>query len=156
MKLPRRIRDLVRSGLRAPRSVSNWGRVGSSRRIEARLEWISKSLTRSVAREKHLRDGLALAEREGREKEANRLRRELAALTQSKDELQAALDLIEARIEMESSQESAAEPRPAAEESLAPPASLTDAGEDTGLADRKARLSAPGEEKQGPQVSKTR
>lgn len=158
MKLSRRIWDVVRSGLRSPRSASRLGKVQSSRQIEAQLEQIGQSLTQSVAREKRLRDDLALAEEDGREQDAIWLQRQLAALTQSKDELQAALDLLKARIEMEHRPESDKDLSSPAGETLAPATSLTDAvgEEEVDLADRKARLSTPVEEKRGPHTSKTR
>jgi hypothetical protein len=158
MKLSRRIWDVVRSGLRSPRSASRLGKIQSSRRIEAQLEQIGQSLTRSVAREKRMRDDLALAEADGREQDAIRIRRELAALTRAKHELQSALDLIEARIEMERRPEGETDPGSPAGETLAPAALLTDAVEEkeTDLADRKARLSTSVKGKQGPNASRTR
>jgi hypothetical protein len=159
MKLSRRIWDVVRSGLRSPRSASKLEKVGSSRRIETQLEEIGQSLARSVAREKRLRDDLSLAEADGRERDAIRLRRQLADLTRSKDELQAALDLIEARVEMERGPESDTGPASPAGETLALATSPTDAvgEEEVDLADRKARLSTPVVgEKRGQNASKTR
>jgi hypothetical protein len=106
-----------------------------------------------------MRDDLALAEADGREQDAIRIRRELAALNRSKHELQSALDLIEARIEMERRPEGETDPgSPAGETTLAPAALLTDAVEEkeTDLADRKARLSTSVKGKQGPNASRTR
>jgi hypothetical protein len=112
---------------------------------------------RSAAREKQLQDDLTLAEQEGRERDAIRLRRELSELGKSTDELQAALDLIAARIEMarEIKKDQAppqpypSEASPTAEESLAAPEDEDD------LAARKARLAKPQEE-QKPMATKPR
>jgi hypothetical protein len=135
------------------------------------LEQIGKSLAQAAAREKQLQDDLAMAEEEGRERDAVRLRRQLADLAESSDELQKALDLIEARIEMERERarerEEEVEPRPSEEvslleeegesvqASLEDEASLTDEaslGDEKGeeknnrgddLTARKSRLGAP-------------
>jgi hypothetical protein len=150
MKLSRRIRDLVRAGLASPRRVSGLGRSKSPERIEAQLEQIRKSLTRAAAREERLQDDLALAEQEGRERDAVRIRRELAGLAQSTHELRAALDLIEARIEVGRERRDEVEthraegvPHQVAEETDAPQMSLADEKDEIDLTARKARLSAP-------------
>jgi hypothetical protein len=146
MKLSKRIRDLVRANLASPRGLADLARVRSPDKLEARLEHIRKSLVRSAAREKQLQDELALAEQQGREQDAVRLRRELADLSQSSDELQSALDLIAARIEMASeNKELASQPPPAAGQhdldSLRASPSKEESEPD--LATRKARLAAP-------------
>jgi hypothetical protein len=149
MKLSKRIRDLVRANLASPPRLTNLSRARSPGQLEAQLEHIRKSLVHSAAREKQLQDDLSLAEQEGRERDAIRLRRELSELSKSRDELQAALDLIAARIEMtrESKEQASPQPYPAeasltAEESLAAPEDEDD------LAARKARLAKPqGEQK---------
>jgi hypothetical protein len=119
------------------------------------LEQIRRSLTGAAVREKQLRDDLALAEQEGRERDAVRLRRELSDLSRSTDELQSALDLIEARIELERERKPAAEARHATE-----PSSVTEGedhravtslvageeAEESDLATRKSRLAAPRED----------
>jgi hypothetical protein len=150
MKLSRRIRDLVRAGLISPSQVSRLGRANSPARLEAQLEQIGKSLAQAAAREKQLRDDLTVAEEEGRERESARLRRRLADLAESTEELQKALDLIEARIEMEGERarerEEEAEPRPSeevsplAEETDSPQTSLGNEKEEGDLAARKSRL----------------
>jgi len=123
--------------------------------MEKQLEQIRKSLVRAAARENRLMDDLALAQEDGRERDGNRLRRELNDLARSTDELQAALALIEARIEME--RESRVEaPSPASEVlaqiegAHAPRPALEDTGEEeeTDLAARKARLAAPEEKRE--------
>jgi hypothetical protein len=144
MKLSRRIRDLVQAGLTSPRRFSGLGKARSPRRMEAQLEHIRKSLAQAAAREKGLQDELALAEGEGREQDAVRLRRELRELERSSDQLRAALDMIEARVEMAGeSQAAEAAASPVAEGAGSPQASLADEGEDADLATRKARLAAP-------------
>lgn len=146
MKLSRRIRDLLRANLSSPgRSLSRLAKATSPARTETRLEQIRKSLVQAVAREKQLQDALALAEKEGNEREAIRLRRELSELNDSRDQLQAVLDAIEARIEV------AAEGREAppaaateqAQELESAPSSLAEPDEEVELDDRKARLAAP-------------
>jgi DNA-binding MarR family transcriptional regulator len=156
MKLSRRIRHLVRANLASPRRSSSDGRTMSLGQTEKQLEQIRKSLVQAAARENRLLSDLALAQEEGRERDANRLRRELNDLARSADELQAALALIEARIEMERKSrgeapsppsevpaqiEGAHAPRPALEE---------DSGEEeeADLAARKARLAAPEEKRE--------
>jgi chromosome segregation ATPase len=156
MKLSKRIRDLVRANLASPPRLTNLSRARSPGQLEAQLEHIRRSLVHSAAREKQLQDDLSLAEQEGRERDAIRLRRELSELSKSRDELQAALDLIAARIEMtrESKEQASPQPSPAdvsptAEESLAAPEDEDD------LAARKARLAKPqGEQK--PTATKPR
>jgi septal ring factor EnvC (AmiA/AmiB activator) len=149
MKLSSRIRDLVRAGLTRSSRGSRFGSTKSPARLEAQLEQIRKSLAQAAVREKQLQDELALAEEESRERDAIRLRRQLADLARSTDELQAALDLIEARVEMEQEQErkGEAELRPSekaslvAQETESPQTTVADSGSD--LAARKARLEAP-------------
>jgi hypothetical protein len=142
------------------------GKAKSPARLEAQLEQIGKSLAQAAAREKQLQDDLALAEAEGRERDAVRIRRQLADLAESSDELQKALDLIEARIEMERERaperEEEAALRPSEEVSLleeegeSAQASLEDdaslkneKGEEKDRGDdltaRKSRLAAPDE-----------
>lgn len=152
MKLSKRIRDLVRANVTSPRRLPGLGKAKSPAKMEAQLEQIRKSLTGAVTREKQLQDDLALAEREGREQDTVRLQRELADLSQSVDELQGALDLIEARIELERKTEAGA--RHAMELSSATgdedPAATSLAAdgeaEESDLATRKSRLAAPLEE----------
>jgi hypothetical protein len=151
MKLSKRLRDLVRAGLTSPSQVSRLGRAKSSARLEAQLEQIGKSLAQAAAREKQLCDDLAVAEEQGREGDAARLHRQLADLAESTDELQKALDLIEARIEMEGEsvceREEEVEPRLSeevsllAEETELPQTSLEEERGDN-LAARKSRLAA--------------
>jgi hypothetical protein len=110
------------------------------------LEHIRRALVQSAAREKQLQDELVLAEGQDREQDVVRLRRELADLTQSSDELQSALDLIAARIEMTSENQGPA-PQPLPQTDQHDPASLqTSLSEEEAepdLAARKARLAAP-------------
>ena len=149
MKLSKRILDLVRASLAAPK-LSGLGKQRSPQRLEAQLEHIRKSLVQAAGREKRLQDALPLAEQEGREREAVRLRRQLADLARSSQELQAALDLIQARIEVERERQGAAEAPPASQ-AVSPltgevptlPASLADGEDQADLAARKARLAAP-------------
>jgi hypothetical protein len=157
MKLSKRIRDLVRANLASPPRLTDLSGARSPDQLEAQLEHIRRSLVRSAAREKQLQDDLALAEQEGRERDAIRLRRELSELSKSRDELQAALDLIAARIEMTREtrkgqappQPYPAEAFPTAEESLAAPE------DEDELAARKSRLAKPqGEQK--PTATKPR
>ena len=145
MKLSRRIRDLVRATLRSPRRSSDLGRAKSSGRLEAQLEQIRISLTRATAREKQLQDNLALAEQEGHERDAVRLRRELASLAASSDELQSALDLIEARVEMEREIKDAppAKSRLEAQEQDMLETTGVESKDEADLTARKSRLSAP-------------
>ena len=153
MKLSRRIRDLVRAGLTSPSQVSRLGRAKSPARLEAQLEQIGKSLAQAAAREKQLRDDLTVAEEEGHEGDAVRLRRQLADLAESTEELQKALDLIEARIEMEGERarerEEEVEPRPSEEVSLltgeieTPQTSLEEKKRGDDLTARKSRLATP-------------
>jgi len=151
MKLSRRIQDLVRAGLASPWRLSGLGQGTSPARMEAQLEQIRKSLTGAAGREKQLQDALALAEEEGRERDTLRLRRELADLSRSKDELQAALDLIEARIEIKTEavgkEKAGLRPSPATQPEAETPESAEDSavdrGEEADLAARKTRLSAP-------------
>lgn len=151
MKLSRRIRDLVRAGLRSPQSISSRRKLGSPRQVETQLEQIRQALTQAAGREKRVQDVLSLAEQEGRERDAIRLRRELADLERSRDELQAALDLIEAHIEMthmQKSSETVPQTTGEVDVSLASPAETK---EESDITQRKVRLSAPKEVNQGPQ-----
>jgi len=153
MKLSKRILDLVRAGLTAPPKLSGLGKERSPARLEAQLERIRKSLVQAAGREKRLQEELATAEQEGRERDAVRLRRELADLTRSSQELQSALDLIEARIEMEHQGQAEAGPvtsegSPLAEEATTSHVSLADVDGQADLVARKTRLAAP-EEKRG-------
>jgi len=106
-----------------------------------------------------VQDELAMAEQEGRERDAIRLQRDLSELNQSMDELRGALDLIQARIEMAHQAESpeavaGAAAEEAAQRGTSPHLSLStaaDSGEepqsasrDDELEDRKERLSKPG------------
>jgi len=154
MKLSRRIRDLVRAGLASPARISGSGKSKSPARLEGQLEQIGKSLALAAAREKQMQDDLALAEAEGRERDAVRLRRQLADLAESTDELQKALDLIEARIEMEGERArergEEVEPQPSpeisqlAEEMESPQTSMSGKkDEENDLSARRARLAAP-------------
>ena len=150
MKLSRRIRDLVRAGVGAPARFSGLGRDRSAARLEGQLEQIGKSLAQAAAREKQMQDELALAEEEGRERDAVRLRRQLADLAESTEELQKALDLIEARIEMdrERKEEMDRQPSPKvsliAEETELPQTSVSgEKDEEDDLSARRARLAAP-------------
>jgi hypothetical protein len=151
MKLSRRIRDLVRAGLASPARFSGLGKGKSPARLERQLEQIGKSLAQAAVREEQMQDELALAEEEGRERDAVRLRRQLADLAESTDELQKALDLIEARIEMEQERVvEEVEPRPSpeisllAEETESPQASVSgEKDEEDDLSARRARLAAP-------------
>lgn len=123
--------------------------------MEKQLEQIRKSLVRAAARENRLMDDLDLAEKEGRERDANRLRGELNDLARSTDELQSALALIEARIEMERESRGEAPSPPSEvptqiEGARAPQPALEDTGdeEEADLAARKARLAAPEEKRE--------
>jgi seryl-tRNA synthetase len=145
VKLSRRIRDLIRANL-TPRRLAGSRQARSPDRLEAQLEQIRKSLVQAAGREKRLQDELLLAEQEGRERDTMRLRRELADLSQSTEELRAALDLIEARIEVAQeakSQDLSAPSPPETEDSGAPESSLTSVQEETDLERLKARLAAP-------------
>ncbi len=160
MKLSKRIRDLVRSGLTSPQRFSGLrGKASSHKRMEAQLEQIRKSLTRAAVREKRLQDDLAVAEEQGLERDAIRLRRELADLNRSKDELRASLDLIEARIEMELERKGKAGIPPSVgdplvtEEVDSPQTSVADSEEGADLAARKSRLATP-ETRRGPEAKK--
>ena len=151
MKLSRRIRHLVRASFASSRRSSSIGKAKSPKQLEK----IRKSLVRAAARENRLMDDLALAEKQGREREANRLRRELNDLARSTDELQAALALIEARIEMERESRGKAPSPPSEaltqiEGAHAPQPALEDTGEEeeTDLTERKARLAAPEEKRE--------
>lgn len=156
MKLSRRIRHLVRANLAFPRRSSSVGRAKSPRQMEKQLDQIRKSLVRTAVRENRLMDDLALAEKEGRERDAHRLRRELNDLARSTDELQAALALIEARIEMERESRgetlsSPSETPAQIEGTHAPhPALVEYTGEEekADLAAVKARLAAPEEKRE--------
>lgn len=150
MKLSRRLRDLVRAGVAVPSRFSGLGQGRSAAGLEGQLEQIGKSLAQAAAREKHMRDELALAEEEGRERDAARLRRQLADLAESTDELQKALDLIEARIEIDQERKEEVERQPPpevphlAEETDAPQISASDEeDEEDDLSARRARLAAP-------------
>jgi hypothetical protein len=146
MKLSKRIRDLVRANLASPRGLADLSRVRSPDKLEAQLEHIRKSLVRSAAREKQLQDELALAEQQGQEQDAVRLRRELADLSRSTDELQSVLDLIEARIEMSSEKKDLASqsaPPTDQQDSDLLQAVLSEEEAEPDLAARKARLAAP-------------
>jgi hypothetical protein len=151
MKLSKRIRDLVRANLASPRRLTDSSGARSPDQLEAQLEHIRRSLVRSAAREKQLQDDLALAKQEGRERDAIRLRRELSELGKSTDELQAALDLIAARIEMTreiKKDQAPPQPYPAAasptaEEMGSPQTSLAAPEDEDNLAARKARLATP-------------
>ncbi len=150
MKLSKRIRDLVRAGVAVPSRFSGLGKDRSAARLEGQLEQIGKSLAQAAAREKQMQDELALAEEEGRERDAVRLRRQLADLAESTDELQKALDLIEARIEMERERKEEVELRPSpeisllAEETESPQTGVSgEKDEEDDLSARRARLAAP-------------
>jgi hypothetical protein len=120
------------------------GRDWSAARLEGQLEQIGRSLAQAAAREKQMQDELALAEEEGRERDAVRLRRQLADLAESTDELQKALDLIEARIEME--QERAEEVK------CQPPVEVPHLAEETGA----SQTSVPGEKDEEDDLSARR
>jgi hypothetical protein len=147
MKLSERIRDLLRANLAAPPWRSVVGETRSPARTDTQLEQIRKSLAQAVLREKRLQDELVQAEQEGREREAIRLRRELAELGQSSDELRATLDRIEAYLEVASQNQAA--PPPAAPsrapvegtDEAQPPAQSTP--EDADLSARMSRLDTP-------------
>jgi hypothetical protein len=156
MKLSKRIRDLVRANLTSPRRFPGLGKARSPAQMEAQLEQIRKSLTQTAVREKQLRAELTQAEGEGRERDAIRLRRELAELHRSADELGAALDLIEARIEIARQSQATTAQAPPVEGLSAPRTSLVDEGEDTDLATRKARLAAPEERRGTTRVDETK
>ncbi len=160
MKLSRRIKDLLRASVGATlRHPAGWRTAKSPTQLDAQLERIRTSLTRGIAREKHVQDELAMAEQEGRERDTIRLQRDLSELNQSMDELRGALDLIQARIEMAHQAESpeavagaavgeAAKPGTSSHVSLS---TAADGGEepqstsqDDDLEDRKERLSKPG------------
>jgi hypothetical protein len=144
VKLSGRIRDLIRANLSPQRWLGRSSGAGSPEKLEAQLEHIRKSLTQAAGREKRLHDELLIAEQEGREQDAVRLRRELADLSKSGEELRSALDLIEARIEMAHTAKSQDLSTPSPTEDLRQSASsLTDEGEEADLASRKARLAAP-------------
>ncbi len=156
MKLSRRIRHLVRANFASPRRASSVGitKTKSPARMEKQLEQIRKSLVRAAARENRLMNDLDLAEKQGREQDANRLRGELNDLARSTDELQSALALIEARIEMERESRGEAPSPPSEvptkiEDAHAPQPALEDTGdeEEADLAARKARLAAPEEKR---------
>jgi hypothetical protein len=157
MKLSKRIRDLVRANLTTSARFSGLGKAKSPGQLEAQLDLIHKSLAQAAVRESQVQDELALAEREGRERDAVRLRRELADLTESTGELQRTLDLIEARIEMErehhregnESLPEVEEAPLAAEKSEPSHGSLAEKDGEPGLNARRARLAAP-EEKREP------
>ena len=157
MKLSKRIRDLVRANLTPRQWLSGLGQAQSPAQGNMQLERIRKSLAQAAAREKQLQENLALAEQEGRERDAIRLRRELAELGRSGDELQAALDLIEARVEVSRQRagEAAPHPYPTPGETGSPRTSLADSEEEADLAARKARLAAP-EETPGTAAAKPR
>ena len=153
MKLSRRIQHLVQANLTSPRRSSNVGRAESPRQMEKQLEQIRKSLARAAARENRLMDALALAEKEGRERDADRLRRELNDLARSTDKLQTALALIEARIEMERESLDETSSHPPTEDSStiegahSAQAAVVNEEEEADLAARKARLAAPGDKR---------
>ena len=131
--------------------------------MEAQLDQIRKSLAKAALREKQLQDDLVEAERQGRERDVVRLRRELAGLAESADELQRTLDLIEARIEIDHERREDADESPLSEISLeaegarldaeasyleanaadSPQTSRKDEGDDADLSARKARLASP-------------
>jgi hypothetical protein len=160
MRLSRRIRDLLRASVGATlRYPAGWRPARSPTKLDAQLERIRTSLTRGIAREKHVQDELAMAEQEGRERDVIRLQRDLSELNQSMDELRGALDLIQARIEMAHQAESSQAVTAAAAGEAARPgtsshvllSTATDGGEeprsasqDDDLEDRKQRLSKPG------------
>jgi chromosome segregation ATPase len=162
MKLSKRIRDLVRANLASSRRLTDLSGARSPDQLETQLEHIRRSLVRSAAREKQLQDDLTLAEQEGRERDVIRLRRELSELGKSTHELQAALDVIAARMEMtrESKDQAPPQPYPAeasptAEEVGSPQTSLAAPEDEDNLAARKARLAKPqGEQK--PTATKPR
>jgi len=156
MKLSKRIQDLVRANLTPRQWLSGLGQAQSPAQGNMQLERIRKSLAQAAAREKQLQENLALAEQAGRERDAIRLRRELAELGRSRDELQAALDLIEARVEMarqEAAHQEMTHQKQAAVAEASPSATahdtsrplLAELGEDADLAARKARLATPDE-----------
>jgi prophage tail gpP-like protein len=122
--------------------------------MDTQLEQIRRSLTRAVAREQQVQDELIVAEQDGRDVDAVRLRRELNELAQSIDELRAALDVIEARIEVAQAAREPAQAGPSrkAEESEAARDSLSGAEEPDDLAARKSRLVAP-ERRQTPDAT---
>lgn len=146
-KLSRRIRDVLRASLLAPPRLRGLGQARPPTSMEAQLEHIRTSLAQAAAREKRLQDDMALAEQEGRERDALRLQRQLADLARSSDELRAVLELIEARIEVERQAETQPTPEAVAslpEEAASPQVPLAaEADQSDDLAARKERLSAP-------------
>jgi hypothetical protein len=151
MKLSERIRALLRANLATPPWRSAVGEARSPAGMDAQLKQIRKSLAQAALREKRLQEELAQAEQEGREREAIRLRRELSELGQSTDELRAALDRIEAYVEMARQNQAAPPPSPASPPLAAGPAEEPDAAQssppgtpgDTDLDARKSRLDTP-------------
>jgi len=156
MKLSKRIRDLVRANLTTSPRFSSLGKAKSPEQIQAQLELIRKSLAQAAARESQVQDDLALAEREGRERDADRLRRELADLTEATGELQRTVDLIEARIEMEREYREGTESLPSvevplsSEESEPSHVSLAEKDDEAGLNARRERLATPEEKRVEP------
>ena len=156
MKLSKRIRDLVRAHLTTSPRFSGLGKAKSTEQIQAQLELIRKSLAQAAARESQVQDELALAEREGRERDASRLRRELADLAEATGELQRTVDLIEARIEMEREYTEGKQGLPSvevplsAEESEPSHPSLAEKDDEAGLNARRERLAAPEEKRDEP------
>jgi hypothetical protein len=99
MRLGRRILDLVSAlahGQTAGAARSS--RLGPGKGAEGKAQQIRRGLAKADARRKQLQDALTAAEQAGRDREALILRREMAELSRSSDQLRAALDVIEARL----------------------------------------------------------
>jgi chromosome segregation ATPase len=147
MKLSKRITDVLRANLASLGQRPGPGQARPPAQLEKQLEHIRRSLTQATGRKKRLDDELALAEQEGRGRDAIRLEREITELDRSMEGLRATLDTIEAHVEMaQRSGEQAPGETPPRKEAL----DVTESESDEKAADlsaRKSRLSAPGDKK---------
>jgi hypothetical protein len=149
MKLPRRILDLVRTNIFAWRGFGVRHTVPSSQGMPTELQGTQEVLAGAEATRQRLQGALEAAEREGRDRDARLLRRQVQELSGSIEQLQAALELIRSRAAMAQGKDAqvigpapiSQTPSIAASDPAVEPAPRTQPSKPDDLEARKARLS---------------
>jgi hypothetical protein len=95
MRLVDKIGHLLRAGL-SPRSDASVSGKRRPRQLQPESERIKKGLEKAAAQEKTLEEQLARTLEEGRERDAIRIRRQLAEIRESSESLRTSLDLAQA------------------------------------------------------------
>jgi len=154
VRLSKRVLHLMRALVSPRPAPARPLRDGSPARLEGELQRMRAALERAAARRQRLEQELAEAERQGQQDEAVRLRRMLAELVRSMEQLQTGLDRLAAQLELVHSAEAAgsqaaAHSRPTQLAGAAPGEAAAPAApaRSDDLEARKARLSGSG----GPQ-----